>query len=96
MANRTSNSPRSKAPSKITKILDAIDVAAKYFVYKLYDATLQDRTQWMPLEARDESQAAIERAVKRGWAVLQRRQGAGPRQSEAALTEEGRRLARTG
>jgi hypothetical protein len=35
MASRTFNSPRSKAPSKITNILDAIAVAAKYFVYKL-------------------------------------------------------------
>jgi phosphoribosylformylglycinamidine (FGAM) synthase-like enzyme len=61
---RTFNIPRNKDTSKVTKILDAIDVAAKYFVYKLYDATLQDRTQWVPLEAIDESQAAIERAVK--------------------------------
>jgi len=34
--------------------------------------------------------------VERGLAVLQRRTGASLRQSEAALTEEGRRLARKG
>jgi hypothetical protein len=94
MANRTFNIPRSKAPSKVTKVLDAIDVAAKYFTYKLYDATRRDRIQWVPLRGIDESQAAIERAVERGWAVLQRQPGASLRQSEAALTEEGRRLAR--
>ena len=34
----------------MTKILDAIDVAAKYFVYKLYDATRRDRIQRVPLK----------------------------------------------
>ena len=78
----------------MTKILDAIDVAAKYFVYKLYDATRRDRIQWVPLKGIDETQAAIERAVERGWAVLQRQQGASLCQSDAALTDEGWRLAR--
>jgi hypothetical protein len=94
MANRTFNIPRRKDPSKVTKILDAIDIAAKYFVYKLYDATRRDPIQWVPLKGIDESQAAIERAVERGWAVLQRQQGASLCQSDAALTDEGRRLAR--
>ena len=96
MANRIFNIPRSKDASKVSKILDAIDIAAKYFVYKLYDATRRDGTPWVPLQGIDESQATIERAVKRGWAVLQRPPGAGLRQSETALTEEGRRLARMG
>jgi len=94
MANRTFNIPRNKDASKVTKILDAIDVAAKYFVYKLYDATRRDPIQWVPLKGIDESQAAIERAVERGWAVLQRQQGASLCQSDAALTDEGWRLAR--
>jgi hypothetical protein len=93
MANRTFNIPRSKDQSKANKILDAIDVAAKYFVYKVYDATRRDRIQWVSLKGIDESQAALERAVKRGW-IVQRQSG--PRQSEAALTEDGRRLARMG
>jgi hypothetical protein len=78
----------------VAKILDAIDVAAKYFIYKLYDATRRDRIKWVPLSGIDESQATIERAVERGWAILQRQPGGSPRQSEAALTDEGRRLAR--
>jgi hypothetical protein len=78
----------------VTKILDAIDVAAKYFTYKLYDATRRDRTKWVPLSGIDESQATIERAVERGWAILQLQPGGCLRQSEAALTDEGRRLAR--
>ena len=39
MANRSFNIPRSKDPFRVSKILGAIDIAAKYFVYKLYDAT---------------------------------------------------------
>jgi hypothetical protein len=96
MANRSFNIPRSKDPFRVSKILGAIDIAAKYFVYKLYDATRRDRVQWVPLKGIDESQVTIERAVERGWAVLQRRPGGSLRQSEAALTDEGRRLARTG
>ena len=84
------------APSKANKILSAIDIAAKYFVYKLYDATRRDQIQWVPLKEIDESPATVERAVGLGWAVLQRRPGARLRQGEAALTEEGRRLARMG
>ena len=94
MVNRTFNIPKSKGKS--FKTIGAIDVAARYFVYKLYDATRRDETQWVPLKEIDESQATIERAVERGWAVLQRQPGASPRQSEAALTDEGRRLARMG
>jgi hypothetical protein len=37
MANRTFNVPKSKGKS--FKTIDAIDVAARYFVYKLYEAT---------------------------------------------------------
>ena len=81
---------------KSFKTIDAIDVAARYFVYKLYDATRRDRIQWVPLKGIDESQTTIERAVELGWAVVQRRSGVSLRQSEAALTEEGRRLARMG
>jgi hypothetical protein len=83
MTNRAFNIPRSKDPSKVNKILDAIDIAAKYFVYKLYDATRRDRVQWIPLKGIDKSQATIERAVQRGWAVLQHRTGASLRLSEA-------------
>jgi hypothetical protein len=94
MVNRTFNIPKSKGKS--FKTIDAIGVAARYFVYKLYDATRRDQVQWVPLKGIDESPVTIERAVELGWAVLQRRPGASQRQSEAALTDEGRRLARMG
>jgi hypothetical protein len=38
MVSRTFNIFACKAPPKATR--DALDVAARYFVYKLYDATV--------------------------------------------------------
>ena len=96
MANKRFSPFASAGKPKVVKTRDAQDVAARYYVYKLNDATRRDRTQWVPLKGIDESQATIERAVGLGWAVLQRRQGASLRQCEAAVTEEGRRLARMG
>jgi hypothetical protein len=92
MASKTFNPFASTAKPKVAT-RDALDVAARYFVYKLYDATRRDQMQWVPLKGIDETQPTIERAVELGWAV---RRGASLRQSDAALTEEGRRLARTG
>jgi hypothetical protein len=94
MAIRRFSPVASTAKPKVVRTRDALDVAARYFVYKLYDATRRDPIQWVPLKEIDESQATIERAVQRGWAILQRRPSASLRQSEAALTEEGRRVAR--
>ena len=96
MAIRRFSPFASTAKPKVVRTRGALDVAAKYFVYKLYDATRRDRVQWIPLKGIDETQATIERAVQRGWAVLQHRTGASLRQSEAMLTDEGRRLARMG
>jgi hypothetical protein len=93
MANRTFNIPKSKG--KAFKTLDAIDVAAKYFVYKLYEATDGEPMRWDILHGMGESEATIARAVERGWVVLHG-VGCKPRVRKAALTEEGRRLARKG
>jgi hypothetical protein len=48
MANRTFNIPKSKGKS--FKTIDAIDVAARYFVYKLYEATGRQPMQWVALQ----------------------------------------------
>ena len=93
MANRTFNIPKSKGKS--FKTLDAIDVAAKYFVYKLYEATDRRPMQWQVLLGLGESAATISRAVEHGWVILQNVQGT-PLDRKAALTDEGRRLARKG
>jgi hypothetical protein len=71
----------------------ALDIAARYFVYKLYDATDGQRMQWQVLHGMGESAASISRAVERGWVVLQESPGR-PLECRAALTDEGRRLGR--
>ena len=85
------------APTGKPKVmtLNAIDVAARYFVYKLYEATDGQPMQWATLQGLGESAATISRAVERGWVVLQS-VGMKPLERRAALTDEGRRLARRG
>jgi hypothetical protein len=80
---------------KVRNTLDAIDVAARYFVYKLYEATDGQPMQWRVLHRMGESAATISQAVERGWVVLQEVRGK-PLERKAALTDEGRRLARKG
>jgi hypothetical protein len=94
MASKTFHIFASKVPPKATR--GALDVAARYFIYKLYDATRREPMQWVSLKGIDESPATIARAVERGWVVLQPRRGGKSRTNEAALTDEGRRLARKG
>ena len=74
---------------------DATDIAARYFVYKLYEATDGQPMQWGRLSGMDELQATVARAVERGWVILQGVSGK-LRERKAALTDEGRRLARRG
>ena len=47
--------------------LNAIDVAARYFVYKLYEATDGQPMQWATLRGMDEPRATVARAIERGW-----------------------------
>jgi hypothetical protein len=87
MASRTFNIPKSKGtPRAATE--DAIDIAARYFVYKVYEATDGQRTQWRVLYGMGESAATISRAAERGWVILQGEVGK-PRERSAALTDEG-------
>jgi hypothetical protein len=93
--------PKTKDTSKVLKARDAIDVAARYFVYKLYEATDGRPMQWATLQGMDELRTTIARAVERRCVILQPgsgAQGAGRRLlgGHAALTDEGRRLARKG
>ena len=94
MVSRTFNIFAPKAPPKATR--DALDVAARYFIYKLYDATRREPMQWVSLKGIDEASATIARAVELGWVVLRPRSGSKSLKSQAALTDEGRRLARKG
>jgi hypothetical protein len=95
MAIGTFNILSTKGQSKLVKTRDGTDVAARYFVYKIYDATGGQPMQWQVLHGMGESAATISRAVERGWVVLQG-VGVKPLDRKAALTDEGRRLARRG
>jgi type II secretory pathway component PulK len=86
---------KTKGTSKATKTSDGIEVAARYFVYKLYEATDRQPMQWQVLLGMGESAATISRAVERGWVILEGTSGK-PLELKAALTDEGRRLARKG
>ena len=100
MASRTFNIARTKGTPKTFKIANAIDVAARYFVYKLYEATDGQPMQFATLRGMGELRATVERAVERGWVILEDEsataRGGKPLQRNAALTDEGRRLARRG
>ena len=89
------NAPTAKGRSRVIIIRDGIDVAARYFVYKLYEATDGHPMQWQTLHGMGESAATISRAVERGWVVLQDAK-AKPLERKAALTDDGRRVARRG
>ena len=98
-ANGTFNIRTTKA--KVSKTRDGADVAARYFVYKLYEATDGQPMQWGTLRGMGELAVTVARAVQLGWVILQPHSGAHgvgskPQERKAALTDEGRRLARRG
>jgi len=82
-----------KGRPKVVKIRDGIHVAARHFVYKLYEATDGQPKQGVSLRGMAESAATVSYAVESGWVILQ---GSKPLERKAALTDEGRRLARRG
>jgi hypothetical protein len=95
MVFATFNAQAAKGRPKAIKTRDGTDVAARYFVYKLYEATDGQPMHWQMLHGMGESAATIARAVERGWVVLQG-VGGKPLERKASLTDEGRRLARKG
>jgi hypothetical protein len=95
MAIGTFNISTIKGRPKVVKTGDGTDVAARYFVYKLYEATSGQPMQWQLLHGMGESATTISRAVERGWVVIQEVRGK-PLERNAALSDEGRRLARRG
>jgi hypothetical protein len=85
------------------KTSEGLDVAARYLVYKLFDASRGTSTapSWQSVRALGEAAATVARAVERGWVVLRddgnkRKAKAKTKDLWAALTEEGRAVARKG
>ena len=86
--------PKSKGTSS-SKTSTPLDIAARHFVYKLYEATGGQRMEQRILRGMGETIETVLRSVELGWVTLH---GEGSRLlgHSAALTEEGRRLARKG
>ena len=82
----------SKAPAS-----EALDVAARHFIYKLYDASRGSTVlSWQAVHLLGEVATTVSRAVDRGWVVV-REDGKGrAKELWAALTQEGRVVARKG
>ena len=84
------------ANRKSLRSADAIDVAARHLVYKLYDATSGQLGAWHVLREIGEAQATVARAVERGWVLVRRDDSRKVKLHSAALTDQGRRVARKG
>jgi hypothetical protein len=86
--------PASK--TKPARTSEPVDIAARYFVYKLYDATRGNPLLWHPVRGFREAAVTVRRAVERGWVIV-RDEGTGrAKQTLAVLTDEGRVIARKG
>ena len=80
------------------KTADALDIAARYLAYKLHvpGKAVMESEMWQPLSTLGEAAATVRRAVERGWVIL-RDEGQGrTKERYAALTDDGRQVARKG
>ena len=83
--------------SKQSTTAEVVDIAARHFVYKLYDATNGQPGVWQVLgKVIGERQETVARAVERGWIIVQEDDVGRIKVRSALLTEEGRRVARKG
>jgi hypothetical protein len=93
--------PPSNKPAKTS---EAPDVAARYLLYKLYDASkgTSPAPSWQSVRSLGEPAALYRSAYRRGWVVLRDddsdtgKARAKTKDLWAALTEEGRAVARKG
>ena len=89
--------PITPAKSKPLGTTQAVDVAARHLVYKLFEATDGQPGEWKALGLIGERPETVARAVERGWLVVRVDGGNGRRKAQSAmLTDEGRLVARKG
>jgi hypothetical protein len=83
---------------KPPRTAETVDVAARHLLYKLYDATSRVPGAWHALGEIGERSETVARAVERGWIIVRERDSGGrvSKMKSAALTDEGRRVARKG
>jgi hypothetical protein len=82
------------AKSKSARAAEAIDVAARYFVYKLCDSTNGRSGAWHVLGKIEERPETVARAVERGWIIVRNDDVGRIKVQSGQLTDKGRRLAR--
>jgi hypothetical protein len=82
--------------SKLPRTADALDVAARYLVYKLHVPRRTLTDTWHPVTTVGEAAATIARAVELGWVILREVGQGRTRERYAALTDAGRQMARKG
>src|ERR1700761_3667079 len=87
-------STKGKAPAP--RAAEAVDVAAKHLVYKLYETTRGRPDAWQVLGKIGERPETVARAVERGWLIVRDDNIGRIKVQSGVLTEEGRRLARKG
>lgn len=80
--------------SQRPKAAEAVDIAARYLLYKLYDATRGRSDAWQALGSIGEQPESIARAVERGWLIIRDDVVGRIKVRSGLLTDEGRRLAR--
>jgi len=84
-----------KTAKKATaKTADALDIAARYLVYKLYVPGRALTGAWHPLSTIGEAAATVGRAVERGWVTVRDMGQGKAKERYATLTDEGRQVAR--
>jgi hypothetical protein len=84
-----------KASTKTSsKIAEPLDIAARHLAYKLYVPGRAMTASWHPLSTLGEAAATVGRAVERGWVRLRDVGQGKTAERYAALTDEGRQVAR--
>ena len=83
-----------QAKTKARRAAEAVDVAARHLVYKLYEATRGRPDAWQVLGKIGERPETIARALDRGWLIVRDDRIGRIKIQSGLLTEEGRRLAR--
>jgi hypothetical protein len=91
VAQRFTIPPSKKKPAKSN---EAMDVAARYLVYKLYMPGRALTDSWQLLSSVGEPSATVSRAIERRWVILREEEKDTGEERYGALTDPGRILAR--
>lgn len=84
------------AKKATSRVADPLDIAARYFTYKLYVPDNALVESWHLISTLGETAATVGRAVERGWVTLREVGQGRTRERYAALTDKGRQVARKG